>query len=131
MFGDDPTADVESEHRAVSLTHKPVVNDRDCARGSAHELLPRHRSLRGVALIGEPALAPKLGDVDAKSAAYSLASARRYDQRSGFKAGQILDEFQKIIESHGDAVVPVTVTRASGEEKNFSVTPKQSVNKNS
>lgn len=132
MFGDDPTAEVESEHRAVSLTHKPV--GQRIAIVLAGPLMNFFLAIvifAAVAMIGEPALAPKLGDIDAKSAAYS----------AGFRSGDTIvqanstpvkswDEFQKIIEKHGDAVIPVQVTRASGQEETLQVTPKQTANKN-
>jgi regulator of sigma E protease len=132
MFGDDPTAEVDSEHRAVSLTHKPV--GQRIAIVLAGPLMNFFLAIvlfAGVALIGEPALAPKLGDVEAKSAAFS-AGFRSGDtvKTADSKPVKSWDEFQKIIESHGDAVVPVTVARATGEEETLQVTPKQSVNKN-
>lgn len=132
MFGDDPTAEVNSEQRSYSFIHKPV--GQRIAVVLAGPLMNFFFAIvvfAGVALLGEQVLAPEVGDVDVKSAAYQAGF------RSGDKVVSVAtepvgswDEMLKRIESNASKTIPVEVERAHGERETFQVTPKLAKNKN-
>ncbi len=135
MFGDDPTADVGTELKQFAFTHKPV--GQRIAIVLAGPLMNLGFAVilfAGVANLGEQALAPKLGDIDTDTAAYS----------AGFRSGDTLvssnsegspfktwDEFQHIVDGSADKPLQITVERAgSGQKEVVQVTPKLTANKN-
>ncbi len=131
MFGDDPTADVASEHRAYSFTHKPVGQRIAVVlAGPLMNLFFAIVLFTGVAAIGEQALAPKLGDLEPTSAAYS--AGLRADDTVVSVANEPVktwDEMQKAIEKNADRSVSLVVDRG-GKQETLQVTPKLAANKN-
>ena len=68
MFGDDPTASIEAEQKAVSYSHKPVGQRIAIVlAGPLMNLFFAVAVFAGVAAIGEPILASKLGDIKESS----------------------------------------------------------------
>ena len=132
MFGDDPTAEIADDLKQHSFTHKPVGHRIAVVlAGPIMNFLFAIVLFAAVSALGEQALAPKLGDIEAKSAAYA----------SGFRSGDTVeavgadnikswDEFQHAIEHNADTTLPITVARASGIKQTLQVTPKLVVNKN-
>ena len=131
MFGDDPTADVASDQKPHSFLHKPV--GQRIAVVLAGPLMNFFFAIvlfAGVAMIGEQALAPKLGDITPESAAH--AAGFRSGDTVVSAAGQNVktwDDFQAIVEKNADQKVPVVVDR-SGAQATLEVTPKLGTNKN-
>lgn len=133
MFGDDPTANVESDQKKFSFTHKPV--GQRIAVVLAGPLMNFFFAIlifAVVAMIGEQALAPKLGDIETKSAAFA----------QGFRDGDTVkavnsedvktwDDFQKAIEKNANQEVQITVARAGSDATEvIKATPKLEQNKN-
>lgn len=137
MFGDDPTAEVGPDQKQFAFTHKPV--GQRIAVVLAGPLMNFGFAVilfAGVANLGEQALAPKLGDIDAETAAYA----------AGFRSGDTVisvtvdavnatsiktwDEFQHIVDASADKSLQVAVERANGAKENVQVTPKLTANKN-
>lgn len=132
MFGDDPSADVGSDQRAYAFLHKPVGQRIAVVlAGPLMNLFFAIVLFTGVALIGEQALAPKLGDVEASTTAYA----------AGFRSGDSIlavgndpirtwDDFQKTVESSADKSLSVVVERMNGGKETIQATPKLTQNKN-
>lgn len=133
MFGDDPSAEVTAEQKAYSFLHKPVGQRIGVVlAGPLMNLFFAIVLFSAVAVLGEQALAPKLGDIDAGTPAYN----------AGFRSGDTIvsvgddaiktwDEFQRTIESSGDKPLTVQVARAEGGNATpVRVTPKLARNKN-
>jgi regulator of sigma E protease len=135
MFGDDPTATIESDQQKYSFTHKPV-NQRIAVvlAGPIMNFLFAILIFSTIATLGEQALAPKTGDIDAKSAAYA----------QGFRSGDAVhsvggesvttwDEMQSKLQANGDRTVAVELTHLSQNTDRpitIQVTPKLETNKN-
>jgi regulator of sigma E protease len=135
MFGDDPTADVGADQKQFAFTHKPVGQRIAIVLAGPLMNLGFAIVLFGcVASLGEQALAPKLGDIDMDTAAYT----------AGFRSGDTLvslggetstfktwEEFQRIVDAGAGKLLQVTVERAaSGKKEVVQVTPKLNANKN-
>jgi regulator of sigma E protease len=131
MFGDDPTAQIEDDQQKFSFTHKPVSQRFAIVlAGPIVNFLFAIVLFAMIATMGEQALAPKVGDVDAKSAAYA----------QGFRPGdEILsvagepvttwDEMQSKLQASGDRTVAVEV-KHDADKTTLQVTPKLTANKN-
>ena len=132
MFGDDPTAEVSNDQKQYSFIHKPVGQRIGVVlAGPLMNFFFAILLFATVALLGEQALAPKVGDVETQSVAY----------QSGFRSGDTVlsmaatpvktwDEFQRQVEKNADKTVAVIVQRASGQQETLQVTPKLETNKN-
>ena len=131
MFGDDPTAQVDSEQRKFAFNHKPVGQRIAVVlAGPLMNLFFAIVLFVGVAVIGEQALMPKLGDIETKSDAHA----------AGFRSGDTVlsvagspvktwEQFQEGIESNAETKIPVVVKRGDKDET-IEVTPKRVANKN-
>jgi regulator of sigma E protease len=133
MFGDDPTAQVHDDHKSFSFIHKPV--GQRIAVVLAGPLMNFFFAIllfMGVALLGEQALSPKVGDVAESSPAY----------KAGFRSGDVIaeigsdkivtwDDVQKRIENGGDHALQFNVKREAGSETTtLTVYPQTINNKN-
>lgn len=132
MFGDDPTADVDSSQKAHSFTHKPV--GQRIAVVLAGPLMNFFFAIllfMGIALLGEQTLSPKIGDVPATSGAF-VAGFRSGDTvlRVNDHSIQTWDDFQGHIEKSSERPLAVEVQRADGTKEDLQVTPKLAANKN-
>ena len=137
MFGDDPTATIETDQQRYSFTHKPV-NQRIAVvlAGPIMNFLFAILLFATISMLGEQSLAPKVGDIDPKSDAYA----------QGFRAGDSIlsvggenvktwDEMQAKLQASGDRTIAVAVqhagTAAGAPIVTLQVTPKLETNKNS
>lgn len=133
MFGDDPTAPVESDQQKHSFTHKPVSQRIAVVlAGPIMNFLFAIVIFAVIATMGEQALQPKVGDVDAKSAAYA----------QGFRAGDTIksvggdevttwEDVISKIQANGDRTVAVNVVREGADKPEMiQVTPKLQENPN-
>lgn len=132
MFGDDPTADVASDHKQYSFNHKPVGQRIAIVlAGPLMNLFFAIVLFTGVATLGEQALSPKLGDIAPTSTAY-LAGFRSGDTIVSISGRPVKawDDLQKAVETHADRRLSITLERASGAQETIEVTPKLAKNKN-
>lgn len=135
MFGDDPTAQIESDQRAHSFTHKPVGQRIAVVlAGPIMNFLFAIVIFMAVAILGEQSLAPKTGDIKEGTVAYE----------QGFRSGDTIksvggtavgtwDEMLAKIQAAGDRTVAVELARGEGAEakvETIQVTPKLADNKN-
>lgn len=132
MFGDDPSADVTSDQKPHSFIHKPVGQRIAVVlAGPLMNLFFAVLLFAGVASVGEIALAPKLGDIEATTPAFTL----------GFRSGDTVlsvgsntirtwDEMQKAIETNADKPLTFVVERGVGIKETIQATPKLVKNKN-
>lgn len=132
MFGDDPTADVDSDQRSQSFIHKPV--SQRIAIVLAGPLMNFFFAIvlfMGIAFIGEPTLSPVIGDLPQSSAAYA-AGFRSGDNIVAVNGKPITtwDELQKTVEQHGDVPVRFELQRADGTKETIQTAPKLATNKN-
>ncbi|MEK7357645.1 MAG: RIP metalloprotease RseP, partial [Bdellovibrionota bacterium] len=113
MYGDDPTAVVDESQRAVSFTHKPVSQRIAVVlAGPIMNFLFAILVFTIVAMLGEQAIAPLVGDIAAETPAYT----------QGFRAGDTVkaadgrevstwDEFNKIVQKNPSRSIEVVVAR--------------------
>ncbi len=131
MFGDDPSAEISEVDRQGSFLHKPVGQRIAVVlAGPLMNLLFAFILYSAIAMMGEKAIFPGLGDIDSKS----MAAA------AGFQSG---DTVLEIVKADGKVVMPLTwtefekpiqdspeqklsfkVQRASGEVAILEATPK-------
>lgn len=132
MYGDDPSSVVDESQKAVSFTHKPV--SQRIAVVLAGPLMNFFFAILVfsiVAMIGEQAVAPLVGDVAAETPAH----------QAGFRSGDTVksvdgkevktwDEFNKIVQKSPSRPIDVVVAReGSNQEEKFSILPKLATNK--
>lgn len=132
MFGDDPTADIATDQHAYSFAHKPV-NQRIAVvlAGPIMNFLFAILIFSAIAMMGEQALAPKVGDVDSKTAAFAQGFRPGDSIKSvGGEVVSTWDEMQSKIQANGDHTVSVDVVREDGKSEGLQVTPKLEANKN-
>ncbi len=132
MFGDDPTATIDSDQQAYSFTHKPV-NQRIAVvlAGPIMNFLFAILIFSTIAMLGEQALAPKVGDVEAKSTAFAQGFRAGDSIKSvGGEAVTTWDDMQTKLQANGDHTVSVDVVRDDGKAEGLQITPKLGVNKN-
>jgi len=133
MFGDDPTGDVPEQQKQGSFSHKPV--GQRIAIVLAGPLMNFFFAIvvfAGVALIGEPALSPKLGDVAEDSKAFA-AGFRSGDEIKTVD-GQVVtswDQVQSLVENSGGKTLTFSVVReGTGETAELSAESVLGPNKN-
>lgn len=131
MFGDDPSADVSEADRRGSFLHKPVGQRIAIVlAGPLMNLLFAFILYSMIAMMGEKAVYPGLGDIDPKSMAATI----------GFQSGDTItkvqlpdgkvvepltwNDFDKPIQDHPDQKLVFTVQRASGTVEEIEATPK-------
>lgn len=136
MFGDDPTATIDADQQQHSFTHKPV-NQRIAVvlAGPIMNFMFAIVLFSAIAMMGEQALAPRVGDIDTKTDAYA----------QGFRAGDSIqsvageavktwDDMQAKLQASGDRTVAVEVKHASqaatDKPESLQITPKLEANKN-
>lgn len=137
MFGDDPTstAAVSPEDQAVSFTHKTVGQRFAIVlAGPIMNFLFAIILFAAIAMMGEQALSPVVGDVEQKSAAFAQGF-RSGDQVKtvGGEPVKTWDELQSKLQASGDRTVAVEVLRGEGSAaaaSTLEVTPKLEANKN-
>jgi regulator of sigma E protease len=132
MFGDDPTADVSPDLKSVSFTHKPVGQRIAVVlAGPLMNLFFAIVLFAGVAMIGEPALSPKIGDIETTTPAYA-AGFRSGDTvlAAGSAPVKTWDEFLRVVERNAGNKIPVMVERGAGDQETIEITPKLAQNKN-
>lgn len=116
MFGDDPSAEVSEADRKSSFLHKPVGQRIAVVlAGPLMNLLFAFVLYSAIAMMGEKALFPGIGDVEANSAAYA----------AGFRSGDtVLDvdgkpvetwsQFDKAIQAKPEQSMTIRVQRELG-----------------
>lgn len=131
MFGDDPSAEVSEADRRGSFLHKPVGQRIAIVlAGPLMNLLFAFILYSVIAVMGEKAIYPGLGDIDPKSMAASV----------GFQSGDTItkvqlpdgkvvepltwNDFDKPIQDHPDQKLVFTVQRSSGLVEEIEATPK-------
>jgi regulator of sigma E protease len=132
MFGDDPSAEVSAEQKSYSFLHKPVGQRIAVVlAGPIMNLFFAIVLFMAVALLGEQALSPKVGDVAPESAAYA----------AGFRPGDTVisvdgkpvvtwEEVQKTIEANPEKDVAFDVENTQGVRNTIHASPKLTANKN-
>ena len=132
MFGDDPTATIDSDQQKYSFTHKPVSQRIAVVlAGPIMNFLFAIVIFAVIAVLGEQAYSPKVGDVDAKTAAYEQGFRSGDDIVSiGGESVTTWDDVKNKIEANGDRTVAVLVKHADKTEATLQVTPKLEDNKN-
>ena len=132
MFGDDPSADVSEADRAGSFLHKPVGQRIAVVlAGPIMNLLFAFLLYSAIAMIGEKALFPGLGDLAQNSAAWS----------SGFRSGDTIleidgksistwNELEKKIQSNPGKPLRFGIQREDGTATSLEATPKLIANPN-
>lgn len=131
MFGDDPTATVEADQKAHSFTHKPVGQRIAVVlAGPIMNFLFAILIFAAVALMGEQAIAPKVGDIAPESVAYAQGFRSGDAVKSvGSEPVETWDEVISKIQASGDRTITVEVQRGDKSET-LQVTPKLADNKN-
>jgi regulator of sigma E protease len=131
MFGDDPAAEVSEADRRGSFLHKPVGQRIAVVlAGPLMNLLFAFILYSLIAIMGEKAVFPGLGDIDPKSMAASV----------GFQSGDTItkvqlpdgkviapltwNDFDKPIQDHPDQKLIFTVQRVTGAVDEFEAIPK-------
>ena len=137
MFGDDPSAEISEADKAASFLHKPVGQRIAVVlAGPLMNLLFAFVLFTAIAMIGEKAVFPALGDIEPASAAAV----------AGFKSGDTLlavtdssgtshaiatwADADKVIQTHPDSRLKFEVQRTEGLRETVEVTPKLSANPN-
>ncbi len=131
MFGDDPTATVDDAQKAHSFTHKPVGQRIAVVlAGPIMNFLFAILIFAAVALLGEQAIAPKVGDIAQDSVAYAQGFRSGDAVKSvGSEPVETWDEMMQKIQASGDRTVAVEVQRGDKTET-LQITPKLADNKN-
>ncbi|MBN8539121.1 MAG: RIP metalloprotease RseP [Deltaproteobacteria bacterium] len=131
MYGDDPSAEVSEADRRGSFLHKPVGQRiAIILAGPLMNLLFAFVLYTAIAMMGERAIFPGLGDIDSKSMAATI----------GFQSGDTVlevtkadgttvkpltwNDFEKPIQDSPEQNISVKVQRASGEVAVLEATPK-------
>lgn len=132
MFGDDPSSEVRPDQKSYAFNHKPVAQRIAIVlAGPLMNLFFAAVLFSGVANLGEQALMPKLGDIDANSMAYT----------AGFRSGdtiesingtpiQTWDDLQGMIEANAEKQLSFGVRRGSDQTSTIQATPDLVPNKN-
>ena len=132
MFGDDPSADISEADRAGSFLHKPVGQRIAVVlAGPIMNLLFAFLLYSAIAMIGEKALFPGLGDLAQNSAVWS----------AGFRSGDTIleidgksiatwNEIEKKIQSNPEKPLRFGIQREDGTATSLEVTPKLIANPN-
>lgn len=132
MFGDDPSADVSDADRAGSFLHKPVGQRIAVVlAGPIMNLLFAFLLYSAIAMIGEKALFPGIGDLAPTSAAWS----------AGFRSGDTVleingklistwSEVEKKIQSSPGVSLRFGIQREDGTTTSLEAIPKLITNPN-
>lgn len=137
MFGDDPSAEITEADKAVSFLHKPVGQRIAIVlAGPLMNLLFAFILFTAIAMIGEKAVFPAIGDLEPTSAAATV----------GFKPGDTIlsitdssslvhqiatwGELDKIIQANPDTKLKFEVQRTNGKNEAVEATPKLITNPN-
>jgi regulator of sigma E protease len=131
MYGDDPSAEVSEADRRGSFLHKPVGQRiAIILAGPLMNLLFAFVLYTAIAMMGERAIFPGVGDIDGKSMAATV----------GFQSGDTVlevtqpdgtivkpltwNEFEKPIQDSPEQKISIKVQRSSGEVAVLEATPK-------
>lgn len=131
MYGDDPSAEISEADRRGSFLHKPVGQRIAIVlAGPLMNLLFAFVLYTAIAMMGERAIFPGVGDIDGKSMAATV----------GFQSGDTLlevvksdgtvvkpltwNEFEAPIQDSPEQKITIKVQRAAGEIAVFEATPK-------
>lgn len=132
MYGDDPSAVIEEAQKAVSFTHKPVSQRIAVVlAGPIMNFLFAILVFSIVALIGEQAIAPLVGDIanETPAAQQGFRSGDMVKLADG-KAVRTWDEFNKIVQKNPNRSFEVVVAReGSAQEEKLTIEPKLTANK--
>lgn len=137
MFGDDPSAEISETDKAASFLHKPVGQRIAVVlAGPLMNLLFAFILFTAIAMIGEKAVFPSVGDLDPASAAAT----------AGFKPGDTVlavtdpagvvqkiatwGDLDKVIQAHADSKLKFDVQRNDGKNESVEATPKLVANPN-
>lgn len=137
MFGDDPSAEISEADKAASFLHKPVGQRIAVVlAGPLMNLLFAFILFTAIAMIGEKAVFPAVGDLDAASAAAT----------AGFKPGDTVlavtdtagvvqkiatwSDLDKVVQTHADSKLKFDVQRNEGKNESVEATPKLVANPN-
>lgn len=111
MFGDELGGEVEPALRNRSFLHKPVYQRIAIAlAGPLMNLALAFLLFVTIAFVGEQVVAPRLGDLDAKSQAYSL----------GFRSGDTILAINDKVAGRWDDIEQ-TISESQGKELSFKV----------
>lgn len=131
MYGDDPTADISEADKQASLLHKPVGQRIAIVlAGPLMNLLFAFILYSAIAMIGEKAISPMVGDLEPTSVAatagfkpgdsvLSVKDANGVDHKIG-----TWNEMDKVVQANADSNLEFKVQRASGSIDLVSVKPK-------
>ncbi len=132
MFGDDPSAEISEADRAGSFLHKPVSQRIAVVlAGPLMNLLFAFLLYSAIAMIGEKALFPGIGDLAPNSGAWS-AGFRPGDtvlELDG-KAVATWNELEKKIQSSPGKLLHFGLQREDGTTTSLEATPKLIANPN-
>ena len=131
MFGDEPGKDIPEDLKKQSYLHKPVGQRIVIAlAGPLMNLFFASLLFAIIALIGDKALKPEVGEIAVNSKAYE-AGFRPYDhiEKIDNEPIETWEEVKQIIENSANKTLNFKVIRL-GEEKNLKITPKSSENDN-
>ncbi len=137
MFGDDPSAEISEADKQASFLHKPVGQRIAVVlAGPLMNLFFAFILFTAIAMIGEKAVFPAVGDIEPASAA----------EAAGFKSGDTLlsvsdssgvarpiatwTDVDKAIQANPDSALKFEVQRAEGAKEIVEATPKLSANPN-
>lgn len=132
MFGDDPTAEVNSEDRKVSFLHKPVGQRIAIVlAGPLMNLFFAALLFFVIAFVGEKVVQPVVGDISRSSAAYEFGF------RSGDRVlsvnGQAVEDWQDVrtaIEYNNEGPIVFALKGPDGIERNLNAQTKLVPNPN-
>jgi regulator of sigma E protease len=131
MYGDEPGKDIPLDLQNKSYLHKPVGQRIIIAlAGPLMNLFFAGLLFYVIALIGDKALTPKVGEIATNSEAYQ-AGFRDYDEINSINNQNVetWDQIKEIIEANQNKNLKFSITR--GEEKlTLSATPELSSNDN-
>ncbi len=137
MFGDDPSAEISETDKQASFLHKPVGQRIAVVlAGPLMNLFFAFILFTAIAMIGEKAVFPGVGDLEPTSTAAT----------AGFKPGDTVlsiadsagvvhpistwSEIDKVVQANADAKLKFEVQRADGKNESVEVTPKVVANPN-
>ncbi len=133
MFGDDPSAQIQEDQKSFSFTHKPVGQRISIVlAGPLMNFFFAVLLFMLVAFSGEQMFSPRVGDVEAGSAA-AKAGFHPGDRIVSVNAQPVMswDDVQKAVEGNGEKPVAVTLQHeGSTQDEQINVTPKTVKNKN-
>ena len=131
MYGDEPGKDIPEELQKVSFLHKPVGQRIVIAlAGPLMNLFFAAILFYFVSVVGDKALAPKVGEIATNSAAWS-SGFRPYDKISSIDGTEIetWDEAESIIKNSSGKSLSFNLTR-DGVQLDIEATPTKIKNKN-